>query len=103
MEAVPEVKDEKMEKVKDKDVTPPTSAPVRQEMTEEELEDWLDSMISWLRKVAELSSLHPKEAVSVALLGERMRNKAVEKGQYVLRLKGCVKVFPPPSRSVRLE
>lgn len=35
-----------MEKAKDKDVTPPKSAPVRQEMTEEDLEDWLDSMIS---------------------------------------------------------
>lgn len=35
-----------MEEVKDKDVTPPKSASVRQEVTEEDLEDWLDSMIS---------------------------------------------------------
>ncbi|XP_067337192.1 cell death regulator Aven isoform X2 [Channa argus] len=40
----PETKDEKTEKVND--VTPPKSASVRQEMTEEDLEDWLDSMIS---------------------------------------------------------
>ncbi|XP_068433848.1 cell death regulator Aven [Clinocottus analis] len=39
--------EEKMDEVKDKDVqTPPQSASVRQEMTEEDLEDWLDSMIS---------------------------------------------------------
>ncbi|XP_071323898.1 cell death regulator Aven isoform X2 [Trachinotus anak] len=44
--AVPEVLEEKMEEVKDKDVTPPKSASVKQEMTEEDLEDWLDSMIS---------------------------------------------------------
>lgn len=37
--------EEKME-VKDKDVTPPQSASVRKEVTEEDLEDWLDSMIS---------------------------------------------------------
>ena len=37
---------EKMEEVKDKDVTPPKSASIKQEMTEEDLEDWLDSMIS---------------------------------------------------------
>ncbi|XP_074471891.1 cell death regulator Aven [Sebastes fasciatus] len=45
-EVVPEVVEEKMEEVKDKDVTPPKSASVKQEMTEEDLEDWLDSMIS---------------------------------------------------------
>ncbi|XP_026175340.1 cell death regulator Aven [Mastacembelus armatus] len=46
-EVIPEVTEEKMEKVKDvKDVKPPKSASVRQEMTEEDLEDWLDSMIS---------------------------------------------------------
>ena len=44
---VPEVIKEKMEEVKDKDVTPPKSASIKQEMTEEDLEDWLDSMISW--------------------------------------------------------
>ncbi|XP_075939904.1 cell death regulator Aven isoform X2 [Anarhichas minor] len=38
--------EEKMDEVKDKDVTPPKSASARQEMTEEDLEDWLDSMIS---------------------------------------------------------
>uniref|UniRef100_A0A3Q0RVQ2 Apoptosis, caspase activation inhibitor n=1 Tax=Amphilophus citrinellus TaxID=61819 RepID=A0A3Q0RVQ2_AMPCI len=37
---------EKMEEVKDKDVAPPQPAPVKQEITEEDLEDWLDSMIS---------------------------------------------------------
>lgn len=41
-----EVKEEKVEEVKDKDVTLPKSASVRQEVTEEDLEDWLDSMIS---------------------------------------------------------
>ncbi|XP_018538063.1 cell death regulator Aven [Lates calcarifer] len=41
-----EVTEEKMEEVKDKDVTPPKPASVKQEMTEEDLEDWLDSMIS---------------------------------------------------------
>lgn len=45
-EVVPEVIKEKMEEVKDKDVTPPKSASIKQEMTEEDLEDWLDSMIS---------------------------------------------------------
>lgn len=45
-EVVPEVIEEKMEVVKNKDVTPPKSASVRQEVTEEDLEDWLDSMIS---------------------------------------------------------
>ncbi|KAK9531332.1 hypothetical protein VZT92_010763 [Zoarces viviparus] len=53
LEACEQVKDmkpvlmeEKMDEVKDKDVTPPKSASARQEMTEEDLEDWLDSMIS---------------------------------------------------------
>ncbi|XP_029984602.1 cell death regulator Aven [Sphaeramia orbicularis] len=43
-----EGKEEKTEEeeVKDKDVTPPKPASVKQEMTEEDLEDWLDSMIS---------------------------------------------------------
>ncbi len=41
-----EVIEEKMEEVKDKDITPPKSAPIRKEVTEEDLEDWLDSMIS---------------------------------------------------------
>ncbi|XP_051265964.1 cell death regulator Aven [Dicentrarchus labrax] len=45
-EVVLEVIGEKMEEVKDKDVTPPKSASVRKEVTEEDLEDWLDSMIS---------------------------------------------------------
>lgn len=45
-EVVTEVIEEKMEEVKDKDVTPSKSASVKQEMTEEDLEDWLDSMIS---------------------------------------------------------
>ncbi|KAM6992154.1 cell death regulator Aven isoform 2-T2 [Tautogolabrus adspersus] len=45
-EEVPEVIEEKMEEVKNKDVTPSKSASVRQEVTEEDLEDWLDSMIS---------------------------------------------------------
>lgn len=45
-EVVPKVIEEKMEEVKDKDVTPPKSASARQEVTEEDLEDWLDSMIS---------------------------------------------------------
>ncbi|XP_063351571.1 cell death regulator Aven [Pelmatolapia mariae] len=38
--------EKKMEVVKDKDIAPPQSAPSKQEMTEEDLEDWLDSMIS---------------------------------------------------------
>ncbi|XP_040919970.1 cell death regulator Aven [Toxotes jaculatrix] len=45
-EVEPEVIEEKTEEVKDKDVTPPKSASVKPEMTEEDLEDWLDSMIS---------------------------------------------------------
>ncbi|XP_044025225.1 cell death regulator Aven [Siniperca chuatsi] len=45
-EEVKEVIEEKMEEVKDNDVTPPKSASIRQEVTEEDLEDWLDSMIS---------------------------------------------------------
>nr|XP_020483841.1 cell death regulator Aven [Labrus bergylta] len=45
-EEVKEVVEEKMEEVKNKDVTPPQSSSVRQEVTEEDLEDWLDSMIS---------------------------------------------------------
>ncbi|KAK2855952.1 hypothetical protein Q5P01_004687 [Channa striata] len=44
MPVKPEAKDERTEKVKD--VTPPQSASIREEMTEEDLEDWLDSMIS---------------------------------------------------------
>ncbi|XP_034554953.1 cell death regulator Aven isoform X1 [Notolabrus celidotus] len=44
-EVAPEVKEEKIEEVKNKDVTPP-SACVKQAVTEEDLEDWLDSMIS---------------------------------------------------------
>jgi len=40
--------EEAMEEVKDQDVrTPPESTSARQEVTEEDLEDWLDSMISW--------------------------------------------------------
>ncbi|XP_037305742.2 cell death regulator Aven [Pungitius pungitius] len=38
--------EEKMDEVKNNDVNPPESASVRPEMTEEDLEDWLDSMIS---------------------------------------------------------
>ncbi|XP_035533977.1 cell death regulator Aven [Morone saxatilis] len=45
-EVVLEVIGEKMEEVKDKDVTPRKCASVRKEVTEEDLEDWLDSMIS---------------------------------------------------------
>ncbi|KAM9840028.1 cell death regulator Aven [Aulostomus maculatus] len=46
-EEVTAVKEEKKsDEVKDNHVNSPTSAPVRQEMTEEDLEDWLDSMIS---------------------------------------------------------
>ncbi|XP_035472653.2 cell death regulator Aven [Scophthalmus maximus] len=41
-----EVIEDKMEEVEDEVVTPPESASVKQEMTEEDLEDWLDSMIS---------------------------------------------------------
>ncbi|KAM4522662.1 cell death regulator Aven [Odontesthes bonariensis] len=42
---VQKVMDE-MEEGKDEDVAPSTSPPVRKEVTEEDLEDWLDSMIS---------------------------------------------------------
>lgn len=42
----PNPREEKTEEVKDEDVAPPQSAPIKQEMTEEDLEDWLDSMIS---------------------------------------------------------
>ncbi|XP_054474290.1 cell death regulator Aven [Anoplopoma fimbria] len=45
-EMEPVLTEEKMDEAKDKDVTPPKSASVKQEMTEEDLEDWLDSMIS---------------------------------------------------------
>ncbi|XP_037100574.1 cell death regulator Aven [Syngnathus acus] len=38
--------EEKMEEPKDNITAPPESASVKQEMTEEDLEDWLDSMIS---------------------------------------------------------
>ncbi|XP_028252879.1 cell death regulator Aven [Parambassis ranga] len=44
-EVAPEViQNVRMEEVKD--ITPPKSPPVKQKMTEEDLEDWLDSMIS---------------------------------------------------------
>lgn len=42
-EDVPEVSEEKTDEVKDKHVT---QAPVKKELTEDDLEDWLDSMIS---------------------------------------------------------
>ncbi|XP_040017277.2 cell death regulator Aven [Gasterosteus aculeatus] len=45
-EKVPVLTEEKTDEVKNKDVNPRESASVRQEMTEEDLEDWLDSMIS---------------------------------------------------------
>ncbi|KAF0023701.1 hypothetical protein F2P81_024331 [Scophthalmus maximus] len=45
-EEMKEVIEDKMEEVEDEVVTPPESASVKQEMTEEDLEDWLDSMIS---------------------------------------------------------
>lgn len=45
-EVVLEVVEEKTKEVKDKDITPPKSAPIKKEVTEEDLEDWLDSMIS---------------------------------------------------------
>ncbi|KAM3603167.1 uncharacterized protein V6R79_017663 [Siganus canaliculatus] len=48
-EEVKQAAEEKMEVVKDEDVTPPkaaAAASIRKEVTEEELEDWLDSMIS---------------------------------------------------------
>lgn len=34
------------ETAKENDITPPESTSVRKEVTEEDLEDWLDSMIS---------------------------------------------------------
>lgn len=37
---------EKKEALKGKDITPPESSSVRKKVTEEDLEDWLDSMIS---------------------------------------------------------
>lgn len=37
---------EKTEEVKDKEGTLTKATPARQEVTEEDLEDWLDSMIS---------------------------------------------------------
>ncbi|XP_014270039.1 cell death regulator Aven [Maylandia zebra] len=40
------IEEKMMEVMKDKDIAPPQSAPSKQEMTEEDLEDWLDSMIS---------------------------------------------------------
>ncbi|XP_005737350.1 cell death regulator Aven isoform X2 [Pundamilia nyererei] len=40
------IEEKMMEVVKDKDIVPPQPAPSKQEMTEEDLEDWLDSMIS---------------------------------------------------------
>ncbi|TKS76305.1 Cell death regulator [Collichthys lucidus] len=45
-EEVMEAIEEKMEEVKDKDVAPPESVSTKKEVTEEDLEDWLDSMIS---------------------------------------------------------
>lgn len=45
-EEVKEAIQEKIVEVKEKDVTPPKSTSVKQEMTEDDLEDWLDSMIS---------------------------------------------------------
>lgn len=45
-EDVKEAIEEKTEEVTDKQVAPPKSASVRKEVTEEDLEDWLDSMIS---------------------------------------------------------
>ncbi|XP_041830972.1 cell death regulator Aven isoform X2 [Melanotaenia boesemani] len=45
-DVAPKTVEEKTEEVKDKDVAPLKSAAVREEMTEEDLEDWLDSMIS---------------------------------------------------------
>ncbi|XP_077366250.1 cell death regulator Aven [Festucalex cinctus] len=38
--------EEKMEEPKENQITPPESVSVKQKMTEEDLEDWLDSMIS---------------------------------------------------------
>lgn len=37
---------EKKEVLKEKDITPPEPTSVRKKVTEEDLEDWLDSMIS---------------------------------------------------------
>lgn len=37
---------EKKETARENDITPPESTSVRKEVTQEELEDWLDSMIS---------------------------------------------------------
>ncbi|XP_077408303.1 cell death regulator Aven [Vanacampus margaritifer] len=46
-DAVTEVPiEEKMEEPKENQIAPPESASVKQKMTEEDLEDWLDSMIS---------------------------------------------------------
>ncbi|XP_051909618.1 cell death regulator Aven [Hippocampus zosterae] len=46
-DAVTEVpKEEKMEEAKETQIAPPESNSAKQEMTEEDLEDWLDSMIS---------------------------------------------------------
>lgn len=46
-EDVKEVTEEEEEEMaKENDITPPESASVRKEVTEEDLEDWLDSMIS---------------------------------------------------------
>ncbi|XP_029902390.1 cell death regulator Aven [Myripristis murdjan] len=42
----PAVTEEKMEELEEIEVTPPKTVPKRQEVTEEDLEDWLDSMIS---------------------------------------------------------
>lgn len=42
-EEVKEVIEEKMEEVKGNDITPPSSV---RKVTEEDLEDWLDTMIS---------------------------------------------------------
>lgn len=45
-EKTEEVIEEKTKEVTDEQVAPPKSASVRKEVTEEDLEDWLDSMIS---------------------------------------------------------
>ncbi|KAM4600322.1 cell death regulator Aven isoform 2-T2 [Polymixia lowei] len=45
-EEVKEVMEDKMEEVREKTTPPPKANPVKQEVTEEDLEDWLDSMIS---------------------------------------------------------
>lgn len=59
-----EVLDEKMVKEVKDNLTPRAPAPVKQEMTEEDLEDWLDSMISWPPliqnlKVNKITNLQP--------------------------------------------